>query len=159
MGLLDSIVRGAERLCEAELCSLARRRKVSALFLRYKIYNRVKHPMNGYLIHFVAARYARRSAALGELALVIPRCRTDHFSRSLLLAAVRLWKWLPSGVLSSGTLSSFKSAMDLCILRAWHDFLYLYFNLFLLYYSLLVIIVLRPFWFIGVLLFLVLCAR
>ena len=46
--------------------------------------------MNGYLNHFVAARNARASAALGEFALVIPRYRTDQFSRSFLPATVRL---------------------------------------------------------------------
>ena len=33
LGLLDSIFRREERLCEGELCSLAHRRKVSALCL------------------------------------------------------------------------------------------------------------------------------
>ena len=43
LGLLDSIVRSAERLCEDELCCLGHR-KVSALCLLYKIYHRV-HPL------------------------------------------------------------------------------------------------------------------
>ena len=46
LDFLDSIVRRAERLCQSELCSLALRRKVSALVLLYKIYHRVNHPMN-----------------------------------------------------------------------------------------------------------------
>ena len=33
--------------------------------------------MNRYLNHFVAARNARASAALGELVLVILRCKTQ----------------------------------------------------------------------------------
>ena len=32
MGLLDSIVRSAEKLCKGELCCLAHRRKVSAFW-------------------------------------------------------------------------------------------------------------------------------
>ena len=85
LGLLDSIVRSAERLCAGELCSLAhRRRKVSALCLLNRIYHRVDNLMNGYLNHIVAARNTRASAALGELTLVIPRCRTDQFSRSFI---------------------------------------------------------------------------
>ena len=49
-GLLDSIARSAERLCEGELCCLGHRRKVViALCLLYKIYHRVDHPMNKYL--------------------------------------------------------------------------------------------------------------
>ena len=52
-----------------------------------KIYNRVDHPINEYLNHFVAARYIRASAALGELALGIRRCQ---FSLSFLPTAVRL---------------------------------------------------------------------
>ena len=90
MGLLDSIVGSAERLCEGELCSLAHRKKVSALCLLYKIYHRVDHPINGYLNHFLAARNTRASAALGELPLVVPRCKTDQFSRSFVPAAARL---------------------------------------------------------------------
>ena len=66
-GLLDSIVRSAERLCEGELCCLAHRRKVSALCLLYKIYHRVAHLLNGCLNHLVAVRSTNASAALGEL--------------------------------------------------------------------------------------------
>ena len=90
LGLLDSIVCSAERWCEGELCNLAHRRKIGGLSLLYKIYHTVDHPMNGYLNHFVAARSTRASTALGELALVIPRCRTDQFSRSFVPAAARL---------------------------------------------------------------------
>ena len=46
--------------------------------------------MNEYLNHSVAARNIRPSAALGELALMISLCRTDQFSSSFLLAAIRL---------------------------------------------------------------------
>ena len=74
--------------------------------------------MNGYLNHSVAARNTRGSAALGELALVIPRCRTDQFSRLFVPAAARLWNFLPSGVCTDSTLSSFKSAVNLGLLRA-----------------------------------------
>ena len=78
VGLLESIVTSAEMLWEAELYCFGHRRKVSALCLLYKIYHRVAHSMNEYLSHFVAVRNARASAALGELAVVIPRCRTVH---------------------------------------------------------------------------------
>ena len=66
-----------------------KRRKVSALSLclPYEIYHRVDHPMNEYLNQFVAARNTRALAALGELALTIPRCRTGQFNRSFLPAA------------------------------------------------------------------------
>ena len=94
------------------------RRKVSELCLLYKIYHRVDLTINEYLNHFVAARNVRASAALGELALMIPSCRTDEFSRSFLSAVVCLWNLLSSGVFSGGSLSSFKSDMDLCLLRA-----------------------------------------
>ena len=43
--------------------------------------------MNEHLNHFVEARNTRASAALGVLALVIPRCRTNDFFRSFLLVA------------------------------------------------------------------------
>ena len=86
LGLIDSIGRSVERLCEGELSCLAHRRKVRALCLLYKIYH-VDHHMNGYLNDFVATRNTRASASQGEFALVLPRCRTDQFSRSFLPAA------------------------------------------------------------------------
>ena len=73
--------------------------------------------------YFVAARNTGASTALGELALVIPRCRTDQFSRSILPATERLWNLLPSSVFSGDTLSSFMSAMNVCLLRVYLDFL------------------------------------
>ena len=77
LGLLDSIVRNAEWLCEGELCCLRHRIKISALCLLYEIYRRVDNSMNEYLNRFMAARNTKASAALGELALAIPRCITD----------------------------------------------------------------------------------
>ena len=44
--------------------------------------------MHEYLHHFVATRNTRPSAAVGESALVIPRCKIDQFSRLFLPAAV-----------------------------------------------------------------------
>ena len=87
--------------------------KVIGLYFLYKIYHRVEHPLNEYLNHFLAARNIRASVALGKLALVVQRCRTDHFSRSFLSAAKRLWNLLPLGVISGGSLHSFKSAVNL----------------------------------------------
>ena len=58
--------------------------------LLYKILHRVDRFMNEYRNRFVAARNTRASASLGELALVISRCRTDQFSRSFLSAATLL---------------------------------------------------------------------
>ena len=37
-------------------------------------------PMNEYLHHFIATRDTRASAALGKLALMMLRCKTDKFS-------------------------------------------------------------------------------
>ena len=74
--------------------------------------------MHEYLHHFVAARNTRASAALRELALTILRYASDLVSRSFLAVAVRLWNLMPSGVFGGGTLSSFKSAMNLCLQRA-----------------------------------------
>ena len=128
--------------------------------LLYKIYRRVYHLMNKYLNCFIATLNTRASAALGELSLVIPSCRANQFSRSFLSAAVCLRNLLPSSVFSNGSLRSFKRAINLCLLKAW---LYLFslFSLlfFLLFYNLLGIMVLEPFWFIEVSCFLVLCAR
>ena len=118
LGWLDGIVRSAEKLCDGELCCLGYRRKVNILYLRYKIYHRVGHSMNEYLNRFVIARNTRALAALGVLALVIPRYKADQFSRSFLPAVVRLSNFLPSGVFTGGSLSSVKSAMNVSLLRA-----------------------------------------
>ena len=45
LGLLDGVVRSAERLCKGELCCLEPKRNVSALCLLFRIYNRVDHLM------------------------------------------------------------------------------------------------------------------
>ena len=75
------------------------------------------YSMDEYLNDFVAARNTGASAALGELLLVIPICRTDQFSQSFLPAAKCMWYLLPSGVFSGGTFSFFKSAVNLYLLR------------------------------------------
>ena len=46
--------------------------------------------MHEYLHIFVAACNTKASAVLCELALVIPRCRTDQFNRLFLRVTVRL---------------------------------------------------------------------
>ena len=77
VGLGDSVVRSAERLCEGELSCLGHGKKGSALCLLFEIYRRVDYSMNEYLHHFIAVRNTRALAALGELAFQIPRWRTD----------------------------------------------------------------------------------
>ena len=103
---------------------LGHRRNFSCLCLLYEIYHRANHPLHANLNHFVAAHNTRASAALWELALVIPLCSTDKISRSCLPVAVRLWNLLPSDLFSSSTLSSFKSAINLCLQRELLDFLF-----------------------------------
>ena len=109
LGLLDSIFRSAEKLCEGKLCCLGHERKVSAFCLLYKIYDRVGHPMTEYLNHFFATLNTGASAAPWELALMIPRCRTDKFSLLLLPAAVHLSNLMPPFVFSGGALSSLRA--------------------------------------------------
>ena len=46
--------------------------------------------MNEYLNHFIAARNTRSSAALGDLALVISRFKTDQLIGSFLPADVHM---------------------------------------------------------------------
>ena len=96
LGLLDSAVCSAEWLYEGKLYCLGQRRKVSALCWLYKIYHRVDHLIHKYLHHLVAARNTRAPAALGDLALVIPHCRTAQFLRSFIPPVVRLWNLLSS---------------------------------------------------------------
>ena len=93
---------------------LCRRKKGQYLV----IHHRADHSLHEYLRHFVAALNTRASAALCELDLLIPRCRTDQFYRSFLPVAVRLWNLLPSDVFSGSILTYFKSAMNLFLQRA-----------------------------------------
>ena len=53
LGLLDGVVRSAERLCEGKISCLGHRRKVSVLDLLYYINHRVGHPMNECLHYFL----------------------------------------------------------------------------------------------------------
>ena len=99
-------------------CCLGHKRYANALCLVYEMHQRVNQPMNEYLNHFVATLNTRPSASLCELALVIWLCRTVQFSRSFLPLNVRVWNLLPSDVFMGSTLCSFKSAMNLCLLRA-----------------------------------------
>ena len=85
--LLDSAVCSSKRLREGELCCLQNRKKVSVLSLLYKFFHRADYPVHEYLNHFIAARNTRASAALSDLALVIPIRRNNQFSLSFLLAA------------------------------------------------------------------------
>ena len=59
------------------------------MHLLCKIHHRVDHPMHEYLYHFVATHNTRASAAVDALALVLPRFRTDQFSRLFLSACCR----------------------------------------------------------------------
>ena len=116
LSLMDSVARRAERLCEDEFCCFGHRRKVVLCVCSIRLIKEWT-TFAGVSVHFVAAYNSRASAALRELALVLPRCRTVQFSRSFLPVAVRLWNLL-SDVFSGGSLSSFIRAMNLCLQRA-----------------------------------------
>ena len=151
LSLLDSVVRSARRLCEGELCSLRHRRNVNTLCLLYEIYHCTDHPLHMYLNNFVAAR-TRAAAALFELALVIPRCRTDQFSRSLLHVA---WRRLDVPFICLYLLELQNNGPKECYeLMPTEGLVWFfpshYFDLFLLFYSLRGIMVLGPFFIGGV---------
>ena len=85
------------------------------------------------------------SAGLRELALVIPRYKTDKFSLSLLPVTGHTWNLLPSDGFSGGTLSSLRVLWTYAYRGLSFIFSILYFGIFLLFYSM----VLEPVWFIG----------
>ena len=135
LSVVDSVARSVEGFCEGKLYGLRHRRKVSTLCSLHNMHHRTEHYMHEYLHHFIATCNARASAALRELALVIPLCRTDYFSRSFLPAAVCLWNLLSTGVFSGGTLRFLKSYEPVPTKGLTRFFLSLYFRLFLLLYS------------------------
>ena len=94
LSLLDSVVCSAKR-SEGELFCLGYRRKDSVLCLLFKIYHRSDYPLHEYLHHFVSVCNTKTLAALWEVTLVTPRCRTVSFSRSFLPVAGRLFNLLP----------------------------------------------------------------
>ena len=149
LSLLDSVIGSAKRLCAGELCCLGHRREVSTLCLLYEIYHRAGHPMHGYQHHFFAARNTRAPAALCELVLVIPRCRTDQFIQLFLLVAGHLWNLLLSDVFSDGTLSSLRVLCTYAYRGLSFTFSQSLFRSLLLFYSLPGIMVLGQFCFIG----------
>ena len=118
LNLLNSVVCSEERLYKGELLVWGTEGKLERFVCSIKFFHIVDRPINEYLHQFVASRNSRSSAALGKLHLVISHCRTDQFSRSFLPAAMPLLNLLPSGVFSGGSWSSFRSAMNLCLLRA-----------------------------------------
>ena len=145
LSLRDRVVRSADRLCENELCCLGHRKGVSALCLLYKIYHLSLHE---YLQYFVSARNTRASDALCELAFVIPRCKTDQFNRS--------FSYLLR-VCATCCRRGYLVVVHWALLRAlwtcpyrWLSLIFSlsYFDLFWLFYS-FCIMVLSPFWFIG----------
>ena len=75
--------------------------------------------MNNYLHNFVATRNTKTSAALGELALVILRCRTEQFCGTCCRRAC----------LEGDNLSSFKSAIN-CTYRGLSFILFIFRSLF-----------------------------
>ena len=91
LGLLDSVVRSAESLYEGELCCSDHRKKFNVTCWLCKIYYKANTPMHEYLNNFVAARDIRASVALGEIALLMLRCRTEiHSVVSACLFSVEL---------------------------------------------------------------------
>ena len=133
LSLLNPVVRSGEMLCEGGLCFPGtERRSVPCVFF-YEIYDRADDLLHEYLHHFVTARNTRVSAALCELVLVIPRCRTEQFSLSFLPVAARLWNMLPSNIFRGSTIIFFRSKMNLYLQRPLLIFLSLYFGLLLLF--------------------------
>ena len=98
-------------------------------------------------IHSICPSNTRASAALGKLALVIPRCRINR-RFSLLMRVCGTCYRLACKVVAPRALLR---ALETCAYGGLSlSFLYLYFSLFLLFYSLFGIMVLGQFWFIRV---------
>ena len=105
-------------------------------------------PLHEYLHYFVATRNTRASSALGELALVIHRCRTDLFSLSFLPATVRRWNLLWRVCLVTAPLALLRAVWTCANIRLSLIFFVSLFKSLALFYSLPDIMIQLPFWFL-----------
>ena len=109
----------AVRVCYASIALLfgAQKEGQYLVFLLYEIYHRVDIPINEYLNHFVAACNTRASIPLGGY-LWCSRASVTQFTRSFLPAVGSCRICCRRACLRMGTLISFKSTMNLRLLRA-----------------------------------------
>ena len=121
LNLLDKNIRAIRFLIPDLSINLWHRRAVSSLCILYKIFHNVNHPLH----HELPALYAPRRVTRGalnanSLAFTPIRCNTNQYSRSFIPNTIDLWNELPSSVVESVDLQSFKLGANAFLMgRVW----------------------------------------
>ena len=98
---------------------LEHRQSVAAMCIFFKILNSPDHPMHSRLPGpRVPMRRTRREVQMNSCALVSALSRNSvHYNRSFLPSVIELWNFLPQEIVDSRTMESFKSKVNLHLLR------------------------------------------
>ena len=116
--LLDRNVRACQFLVPDLEIDLWHRRSVSSLCMLYKIFHNSDHPLNGELPNlFQPTRVTRNALRSNSLAFSLPRSNTQQYSRCFIPATTRLWNRLPSGIVESDDLQTFKTGANSFLLE------------------------------------------
>ena len=107
--LLDRNLNAIKFLIPDLHTNLWHRRSISSLCMLYKIFHNPEHPMHSDLPNlYRPLRYTRGALNANSLAFSFVRFNTAQFSRSFIPSMTRLWNELPSQVVESLKLQSFK---------------------------------------------------
>ena len=89
------------------------RRKMRALCLLHKMYYNDRHPLHLSLPGLaIFSRYTRQAATANSVTFSGVRFNTNQFARSFIVATTRVWNSLPSAVVESVNLQSFKKEVN-----------------------------------------------
>ena len=111
--LLDRVMSSAKFILPSINVDLWHRRKVSSLCLLHKMYYNDKHPLHLSLPDLaVFARNTRQAASANNVTFSSIRYSTNQFARSFIVAATRMWNGLPSAVVESTDLQTFKKGAN-----------------------------------------------
>ena len=112
--LLDRVLSSIKFILPNISVDLWHRRQISSLCLLHKIYYNDKHPLHSFLPDLaVFARNTRQAAAANSLTFSRARYRTSQFARSFVPATIRVWNGLPSDIVESSDLQTFKRGANL----------------------------------------------
>ena len=116
--LLDRAFNSVKFLLSDLDLDIGHRRLVGSLTMLYKIVNDSMNPLHKFLPNFAQPlRVTRGTATMNSMAFEIPRCSTVQFSRCFFPAVCRVWNSLPTEIVSSPTVDSFKKSVNVYLLQ------------------------------------------